>query len=133
MRIGETKESKFLKKEDVGIGKLFTIRSYERANVAQEGKPQQMKWIVYFKEAEKGFVANWTNRQLIAKAVGTDEMDDWTGKQVVLYDDPSVTYGGELTGGIRCRAPKNTQSGNVPTQSGHDERNPPPFSDDIPF
>ena len=133
MNISSMRESKFLKKEDVGQGRLFTIVKIERVNVALEDQPKEEKWVTYFREVEKGFVTNWTNLQLIAKALGSEEVETWTGKQIVLYEDPNVSYGGKLTGGIRCRAPKNTQSGNVPTQSGHDERNPPPFSDDIPF
>lgn len=134
MRIGEMKESKFLKKEDVGQGRLFTINKIEKVNVALEDQPKEEKWVTYFREVEKGFVTNWTNLQLIAKAMGSDEVETWTGKQIVLYEDPNVSYGGKLTGGIRCRAPKqNSQSGNVPTQSGNDERNSPPFSDEIPF
>ena len=134
MRIGEMKESKFLKKEDVGQGRLFTIVKIERKNVAMDDQPEELKWVTYFREVEKGFVTNWTNLQLIAKAMGSDEVETWTGKQIVLYDDPNVSFGGKLTGGIRCRAPKqNSQSGNVPSPNGNDERNPPPFSDDIPF
>ena len=133
MRIGEMKESKFLKKEDVGQGRLFTISKIEKVNVALEDQPKEEKWVTYFREVEKGFVTNWTNLQLIAKAMNSDEVETWTGKQIVLYEDPNVSYGGKLTGGIRCRAPKqNTQSGNVQPQSGND---PKPFDDslDIPF
>ena len=134
MRIGEMKESKFLKKEDVGQGRLFTIVKIERKNVAMDDQPEELKWVMSFREVEKGFVTNWTNLQLIAKALGSEEVETWSGKQIVLYDDPNVSFGGKLTGGIRCRAPKqNTQSGNVPTQNGND---PKPFDDDlsnIPF
>ena len=134
MRIGEMKESKFLKKEDVGQGRLFTISKIEKVNVAMEDQPKEEKWVTYFREVEKGFVTNWTNLQLIAKAMNSDEVETWTGKQIVLYEDPNVSYGGKLTGGIRCRAPKqNTQSGNVQPQKGNDERNQPPFDDKIPF
>ena len=130
MRIGEMKESKFLKKEDVGQGRLFTIVKIERRNVAMDDQPEELKWVMSFKEVEKGFVTNWTNLQLIAKALGSEEVETWSGKQIVLYDDPNVSFGGKLTGGIRCRAPKNTQSGNVQPQSGND---PKPFDDEIPF
>ena len=132
MRIGEMKESKFLKKEDVGQGRLFTINKIEKVNVALEDQPKEEKWVTYFREVEKGFVMNWTNLQLIAKAMGSDEVETWTGKQIVLYEDPNVSYGGKLTGGIRCRAPKqNAQSGDVPTQKGNDR--PTSFDDEIPF
>jgi len=110
MRIGEMKESKYLKKEDAGEGKLVTIRSMEQSNVAMEDQPEELKWIVHFDEFQKGMVLNWTNIQLIAKAVGTEETNDWKGKKVVIYEDPNVSFGGKLVGGIRVRAPKGTKS-----------------------
>lgn len=106
MRIGEMKESKYLKKEDVGQGKLVTITSMEQQNVAMEDQPPEMKWIVYFAEFPKGMVLNWTNIQLIAKAVGSEETDDWKGKKIVIYEDENVSFGGKLVGGIRCRGAK---------------------------
>ncbi len=106
MRIGEMKESKYLKKEDVGAGKLVTISGMEQQNVAMEDQPPEMKWIIHFKEFQKGMVLNWTNIQLIAKAVGDEETDAWAGKQIVIYEDENVSFGGKLVGGIRCRAAK---------------------------
>ena len=104
MRIGEMKESKYLKKEDVGQGKLVTIKSLEQVNVAMEDQPEEIKWVIHFQEFPKGMVLNWTNIQLIAKATGSEETDTWTGKKVVVYEDPNVSFGGKLTGGIRIRA-----------------------------
>jgi len=106
MRIGEMKDSKYLKKEDVGEGKLVTIAKIEQQNVAMEDQPPEMKWVVYFHEVEKGMPFNWTNIQLTAKAVGSEETDDWIGKKIVLYEDPNVSFGGKLVGGIRVRAVK---------------------------
>lgn len=108
MRIGDMKESKFLKKEDVGHGKLVTITSLEQQNVAMEDQPSELKWIVHFREFQKGMVLNWTNIQLISKALNTEETNDWIGKQVVVYEDANVSYGGKITGGIRVRTKKNT-------------------------
>lgn len=51
-------------------------------------------------------VLNSTNGQLIAQILKSDETDLWKGQKVVLYDDPSVSFGGKLTGGIRVRAPR---------------------------
>ena len=104
MRIGEIKETKYIKKEDVGNGKLVTISKLEQQNVAMDDQPEEMKWIIHFQEFNKGMVLNWTNIQLISKAVGSEETNDWVGKKVVIYEDPNVSFGGKLTGGIRVRA-----------------------------
>ncbi len=51
-------------------------------------------------------VLNNTNAQIIAMILKSEETDDWIGKQIVLYDDPNVSFGGKLVGGIRVRAPR---------------------------
>jgi hypothetical protein len=128
MRIGELKDSKYLKKEDVGQGKLVTVRELKQENVAGDNAPEEVKAVLFFNEFSKGVVMNWTNLQLAAKACDSEDTDDWTGKKLVLYEDPNVSFGGKLVGGIRIRAPKNQGE----TQE-NDERNPPDFDDDIPF
>jgi hypothetical protein len=75
-----------------------------------------MKYALYFEELEKPMVLNSTNGQLIAKIVGSDETDEWAGKQIVLYHDPNISFQGRLVGGIRVRAPKST--GYKPPQKG---------------
>ena len=51
-------------------------------------------------------VLNSTNGQAVAAITGSEETDDWIGRKVVLYDDPNVSFGGKLVGGIRIRAPR---------------------------
>lgn len=104
MNISELRDSKFLKRADVGDGTVVTITGIEQVNVAKEGAPEEMKWAMHVKEFDKAMVLNSTNGQLIAQALKSDESDEWTGKQIILYDDPSVSFGGKLVGGIRVRA-----------------------------
>lgn len=106
--INDLKSSRFLKKEDVGEGVLATISSVQRMNVAMEGAEPEMKWCLTFHELEKPMVLNSTNGQIIAKFTGIENDIEvgWLGKQVVLYDDPNVGFGGKITGGIRVRAPR---------------------------
>jgi len=106
MHVSELKESKFLRKEDCGAGILLTIAEVRQENVAKEGAPEEMRWVMCFKEHEKPMVLNSTNGQIIAQFTGSDVSDGWIGKQVVLYHDPNVSFGGKLVGGIRCRAPR---------------------------
>jgi hypothetical protein len=106
VNIAELKESKFLRKEDAGAGILVTIREVHQANVAKEGAPEEMKWVMSFDETDKPLVLNSTNGQIIAQITGSPESDNWTGVKVVLYHDPNVSFGGKLVGGVRIRAPR---------------------------
>lgn len=120
--------SKFLKKEDVDPPKLVTIKAMRQANVAMDDQPEELKWTVLFKELDKPMVLNSTNIQLLVKALGTDETDEWVGKQVVVYNDPNVSFAGKITGGVRIRAPKK-KSPEAPSAVPTDND----FEDDIPF
>ncbi len=107
--IKDLKSSKFLKKEDVGEGVLVTISAVHQLNVAKEGADPDMKWCLSFHEYEKPMVLNSTNGQIIAAFTGIDDNIEsaWVGKQIVLYNDPNVSYAGKLIGGIRVRQPRN--------------------------
>lgn len=122
-RIGEMIESKFLKKEDVGgeRGVLVTISGVQQANVAMPGADPEMKWTLSFQELDKPMVLNSTNIHMCAKACGSDNTDDWNGKKVVLYEDPNVSFGGKLVGGIRLRAPRTQAAPVVPQRKVIDQ------------
>ena len=136
MRIGEMRESRYLKKEDVGQGKLVTITELEQQNVAMDDQPSEMKWIIHFREFDKGMVLNWTNIQLLSKAVGSEETADWLGKQVVVYEDPNVGFGGKMVGGIRIREVRkiiNPKPAPAPKTQPKSVETDYPESDDVPY
>lgn len=105
--ISQMAESRFLKKEDVGAGKLLTIESCDQQNVAKKDETPEMKWCLHFVETDKPVVLNRVNSELVAHITGERNSDDWGGHKVVLYADPTISFGGKLVGGIRIRAPKN--------------------------
>lgn len=106
--VRDLKSSKFLKKEDVGEGVLVTITRVSRENVAKEGAEEDLKFCLHFDEFDKPMTLNSTNGQLIAQITGVEDDIEkgWVGKQIVLYADPSISFGGKVVGGIRVRAPK---------------------------
>lgn len=133
-KTSEMRESKFLKKEDVGAGSLMTIQSCEQYNVAKEGAPPENKWCLTFAETDKPLVLNSTNIQLCERIFGTDDTDGWLNQRIVLYTDPNVSYQGKVIGGIRVRAPKTVNR----AAAAKPVAPPPPATeelvdDDIPF
>ena len=129
-KIGEMLESKFLKKEDVGTGALFTVAAVTQHNVAKEGVEPQLKWCMEFEESDKPLVLNSTNIQLSHGIFGSDDADDWVGGRIVLYADPNVMYAGKVVGGIRVRKPKSTAPKPKPKPAPVTVS---PDEDDIPF
>ncbi len=104
--VSDLKTSKYLKKEDVGEGTIVTISGLSKENVAMEGAEESLKFVLHFEELDKPMVLNSTNGQMIAKITGVsnDIEVGWVGKKIVLYNDPNISFGGKLIGGIRTRA-----------------------------
>jgi hypothetical protein len=131
-KTSEMRESKFLKQSDIGGGALMTVAGCEPHNVAKEGAEPENKWCLQFEESDKPLVLNSTNIQLCEKIFGSDDTDDWIGKRIVLYTDPTISFQGKVVGGIRVRAPKTAN------QAAKKAAPPPPpvqelTDDDIPF
>ncbi len=135
MKIHEMIESKFLKKEDAGEGILATIRGVEKRDVGTEAEPEQ-KWVLLLAEY-KPLVLNSTNLALLEKALGSDDTDDWTGKQIVLYNDENVSFGGKLTGGVRVDVNRTKRYHAKQEKAPAGSKKPKTFdeevADDIPF
>ncbi len=123
-KTNEMLESKFLKKEDVGSGVLYTINGVIQKNVAKEGAEPEHKWCLTFVESDKPLVLNSTNIQLCQAIFGSDDTDDWLHKSLVLYTDPNITFQGKLVGGIRVRKPKTKTPAPPPTVDVDDDSIP---------
>ena len=103
-KISEMLPSSYLKQTDFDdSGLIVTVASVAQKNVAREDEPPELKWLVTFTEFEKAMVLNTTNINALAKACGSDDTDDWGGKEVIVYVDPTIAYGGKIVGGLRIR------------------------------
>ena len=126
--IHSVRKSNYLTRADVDPAIVVTVKEIIEEELDTQTGPE-MKWVVYFEELEKGTVLNWVNSQTIAKILGSESFDDWPGGKIVLYDDPNVTFGKQLVGGIRVRAPRQRPAAK-PKQIIETEEE---FDDEIPF
>lgn len=132
------KSSRFLTKDDCQPPILRTISRCVEENIAKEGQ-QQFEKVLYFQEPDsKPLILKLTNYQLIAGFLAIEDTDNWGGKRVVLYNDPTVRMAGKgVIGGIRARAPKTVTA----AAPGQKPMTPPPAAqaaadeteDDIPY
>ena len=118
MNINDTfpSTSNFLKKEDLPKPAKVKISDIDLMEFDQDGK-KQAKLVLEFEGKEKKLACNKTNARTIAAMLG-DETDNWIGKEITLYNDPTVSMGDQIVGGIRVQY----------TPPGMDE-----LDDDIPF
>ena len=128
-RLTDMIESKFIKKDDVDPAVLYTITKCVQHDVSLENEPQRLKWCLEFAETDKPLVLNVTNMRLCESIYMSDNTDDWIGKPLVLYNDPSIMYAGKITGGVRVRPPKN-QAPAAPAQPAAPG---PAVDEEIPF
>lgn len=123
-KVSEMIVSKFLRKEDFDEDRVLTIKGVRLEDVGNQG---EQRWVVHFREVDKGMVLNITSIRVLEGAYG-DDSDGWVGKRVMVYVDPNVSFQGRVVGGLRLRAPKQKPAAPAPKQEHADE-----FSDDIPF
>lgn len=131
-KVGDMIESKYLKQSDVEDELLVTVEKVGKQNIAKKDDEPEYKWLIRFQELPKPMVLNSTNIKRLAKACGSDDTDDWTGKQVILYVDPDVEFAGNVVGGLRIRAHRQAP----PTRSVPPKQTGGKFddlNDDVPF
>jgi hypothetical protein len=96
-------ESKYLSKGDVGEdGLILTIKGF-RMETVKGDESDEDKIVMHFREDMKPMIINRTNAQLLAMATGVNKTGDAVGKQVVVYNDVTVSFGGKVTGGLRIK------------------------------
>tara|TARA_R100001244_G_C5062474_1_gene109206 strand:+ start:84 stop:464 length:381 start_codon:yes stop_codon:yes gene_type:complete len=119
---------KYLKREHVteeGSTHKVVSCTEEPINLSDGGS--EMKWILTL-ENLKPIVLNATNIRRCVAAFNTSETNDWVGRSIVCYDDPTIEFGGRQVGGIRLRA--------VPTKAKSKAKaksTKPTDVDEIPF
>lgn len=130
-KISEMIESKYLKQSDVPDPVIVTVGKVGKINIAKEGDEPEHKWAVRFKEFNKPMLLNSTNIKLLEKACGSDDTDDWMGKEVIVYTDDSVSFGGQVVGGLRIRKQQTAPTRKAAKQD--DGAALADMDDDIPF
>jgi hypothetical protein len=125
MKLHDAFPSNYMKADDLEDGDLtVTIRDHspvEWAEFQQKGKPTpDNKPVLYFQHPReaKALVLNKTNWKTIADVLGTDETDDWGGKQITLYATEVESFGETvLAVRVRMKKGKSNSNGQKPTQN----------------
>lgn len=101
-KMNEMFPSKWLRSADCEDGDLtLTIAGIKQERIGQ-GSQADEKWVLVFKEDDRGLVLNKTNSNTICKLYG-DDTDDWVGKQIMLYAT-EVQFQGDMVEAIRIRS-----------------------------
>jgi len=142
--------SKYLKQSDFDTaGTILTISHVtDRINVAKAEDPPDYKFVLFFHEmGDSGLILNNTTTSTCFDVCG-DDSNDWSGKEIIVYVDPNITFGDKKVGGLRLRAhteyqapkpPQPRQAGGLVRQSAPAPSTaptrlaPPHLDSDVPF
>lgn len=98
------KESKYLSKEDVGEdGVILTIKGFTREILKSDDGEEEKVVMSFVEPGYKPMILNRTNSQLLPVVTGANNVGEAKGKKVVVYNDPTIGFGGKITGGIRLK------------------------------
>jgi hypothetical protein len=93
--------SKYLRPKDLGAAApVVTIAAVRMERVGQR---QTSKPVVTFVGKTKGLILNKTNATTIAQLLGTEDTEQWAGRQVRLYAT-DTTFGKDTVRCIRVKA-----------------------------
>ena len=95
--------SNYLSKEDVDPPILVEIAYMTSDVVEADGKSDQ-KAVLHFTGDVKPLILNHTNKETLKAVTGAQTAGQVKGKQIILFNDPTVSFGKKLTGGVRMRA-----------------------------
>lgn len=83
---------------------IATIACVDINEITGAGGKKDTKPVMHFAEQNiKPLILNTTNFKMLTKLFNSPYIEDWTGKQITLYGDPNVKFGGETVGGVRIR------------------------------
>lgn len=95
--------SKYLGKGDVGEdGMVLTIKGFRMETLENDDSTEE-KTVMHFLEDVKPMVLNRTNAQLVGVCTGAKTAGEAKGKQIVVYNDPTIAFGGKIMGGLRIK------------------------------
>ena len=140
MNINEAYPSKYLKAADLP-DEGSQVATIESVSVEEIGRDKESKLVVSFSDIDKGLICNKTNARTIARALGSEECDDWVGRRIALYRT-EVEFGGDMYDAIRVKPartaadfikPKAVGAAAAKKKAAPPPDEPPGDEDEIPF
>jgi hypothetical protein len=86
-----------------GGGDLIAVIEYvAQEEVTGTGGKKEIEVVAHLRD-QKPFILNKTNMKTIQKLFGTPYIEDWSGRAIQIYYDPTVKFGRDTVGGLRVR------------------------------
>ena len=82
---------------------IATIDYVQKEKVTGVGGKTEEEVVAHFSDGNKPLILNKTNMKTIQKIYKTPYIEDWRGRKIQIYYDPTVKFGRDTVGGLRIR------------------------------
>lgn len=81
----------------------LTIRSINREEIVSNNGRKEVVPVCRFEEDVPPMALNKTNMRTMEAMTGSDKIEDWYGKKVVVYIQNNIKFGKEIVSGLRIK------------------------------
>ena len=82
---------------------VVVIDYVRREEIVGVNGKKEYEVVAHLKNDQKPFILNKTNMKQIQKLYNAPYIEDWAGRAIQVYFDPTVKFGRETVGGLRIR------------------------------
>lgn len=86
-----------------GCDLIATIDYVAQEKVTGVGGKTEVEVVAHFSDGNKPLILNKTNMKTIQKIYKTPYIEDWRGRKIQIFYDPTVKFGRDVVGGLRIR------------------------------
>lgn len=84
--------------------KTLTIKSIDREEIVSNNGRKEVVPVCRFHEDVPPMALNKTNMRMMETITGSDKIEDWYGKKIVVYVQKNIKFGKDLVSGLRIKA-----------------------------
>ena len=83
--------------------KTLTIKSIDREEIVSNNGRKEVVPVCRFHEDVPPMALNKTNMRTMESITGSDKIEDWYGKKIVVYVQKNIKFGKDLVSGLRIK------------------------------
>lgn len=83
--------------------RILTIKSIGREEIVSNNGRKEVVPVCRFEEDVPPMALNKTNMRNMEAMTGSDKIEDWYGKKVVVYIQNNIKFGKDLVSGLRIK------------------------------
>lgn len=83
--------------------KTLTIKSIDREEIVSNNGRKEVVPVCRFHEDVPPMALNKTNMRMMETITGSDKIEDWYGKKIVVYVQKNIKFGKDLVSGLRIK------------------------------